>query len=342
MALQTILVGVALVLALGYTWLNGFRDASTAVAAAVRTRALTPGIAVAVAAVFAFLGTLASSSFGFFLVSRLDVSLGSGVPGLLVLVCGLVTAIGWGLFCWWRGMPTSSTQGLLSGLAGATGAAAILGSRSMSNPLDILTGGVLLPLLVTPIVAYSLSYLMVYPVTWLIRHDTARDVNARSRAGQALGACAVALGLGLQDGQRSGAMLTLILLTAQYVDSPAATPWAIQLTAATFLSLGVLFGGWRIAHTLQHRLVKFDPMRGMVAQGVAAGLLYVGALLLHLPISTNQSVSSAIVGAGANQPFETVSWRNVLRVAGHWIATPIACVAGGVILTLAAYPLTLI
>lgn len=341
MLLHTILAVVALSLTLGYTWLNGFRDASTAVASAVRTRALTPGIAVTVAAIFAFLGTLASSSFGFFLVNQLDVSLGSGIPGLMVLVCGLLSAIGWGLFCWWRGVPASSTQGLLSGLAGATGAAAILGNQSMSKPLDILASGVLLPLLITPIVAYTLSYLMVYPVTWLIRHDTARNVNARSRAGQALGACAVALGLGLQDGQRSGAMLTLVLLTAQYVDTPQ-TAWQIQLTAATVMALGILCGGWRISHTLQHRLVKLDPMRGMVAQGVAAGLLYIGALLLHLPISTNQSVTSSIVGAGANQPYETVTWRNVLRVIRLWIATPIICVAGGIVLTLASYPLTLL
>ncbi|WP_054821926.1 hypothetical protein [Arthrobacter sp. JCM 19049] len=63
--MTTILCAVAVLLTLGYTTLNGFRDASTAVAAAVRTRALTPGIAVTVAAIFAFLGTLASSSFGF-------------------------------------------------------------------------------------------------------------------------------------------------------------------------------------------------------------------------------------------------------------------------------------
>ncbi|MCG3017604.1 anion permease, partial [Escherichia coli] len=83
--MTTILCAVAVLLTLGYTTLNGFRDASTAVAAAVRTRALTPGIAVTVAAIFAFLGTLASSSFGFFLVNRLDVSLPEGNAGLMML-----------------------------------------------------------------------------------------------------------------------------------------------------------------------------------------------------------------------------------------------------------------
>lgn len=337
--MTTILCAVAVLLTLGYTTLNGFRDASTAVAAAVRTRALTPGIAVTVAATFAFLGTLASSSFGFFLVNRLDVSLPEGNAGLMMLICALLAASGWGLFCWWRGMPTSSTHALLSGIAGATGAAVLLGALPGGSGLDILASGVLLPLVVTPIVAYLLAYFLVLPATWLIRHETARNVSARSRAGQALGACAVALGLGLQDGQRSGAMLMLVFITAQSME-PGTTPWALQLTAAAFLAFGVLLGGWRITHTLEHRLVKIDPLRGMVAQGVAAGLLYVGALLLHLPLSTNQSVTSAIVGAGANQPFESVIWRNVMRVVGHWLATPVVCVLGGAVLALAAYPLT--
>lgn len=337
--MTTLLFGAALLLTIGYTVLNGFRDSSTAVAAAVRTRALTPGIAVTVAAIFAFLGTLASSSFGFILVSRLDVSVPEGNSGLLLLICGLLSATGWGLYCWWRGMPTSSTHALLSGLAGSLGAAAILGNQSVGSPFGILASGVLLPLVVTPVVAYLLSYLMVYPMVWLIRHQTARDVNTRSRAGQALAACAVALGLGLQDGQRSGAMLTLVFMTAHLLD-PTTITWAMQLTAAIALALGVLLGGWRITHTLQHRLVKIDPLRGMVAQGVAATLLYVGALLLHLPLSTNQSVTSSIVGAGANQPYETVIWRHVFRVVLHWLATPVACVLGGIILALAAYPLS--
>ncbi|WP_279402713.1 inorganic phosphate transporter, partial [Arthrobacter sp. JCM 19049] len=176
----------------------------------------------------------------------------------------------------------------------------LLGALPGGSGLDILASGVLLPLVVTPIVAYLLAYFLVLPATWLIRHETARNVSARSRAGQALGACAVALGLGLQDGQRSGAMLMLVFITAQSME-PGTTPGPAT-DRGRLPGLGVLLGGWRITHTLEHRLVKIDPLRGMVAQGVAAGLLYVGALLLHLPLSTNQSVTSAIVGAGANQP----------------------------------------
>ncbi|MEG2577692.1 MAG: inorganic phosphate transporter, partial [Glutamicibacter sp.] len=75
MTILSVLTGFAIVLTLGYGVLNGFRDSSTAVAASVRTRALRPAIAVSVAAVFAFLGTLATSGLSVALVDKLNFNL---------------------------------------------------------------------------------------------------------------------------------------------------------------------------------------------------------------------------------------------------------------------------
>ncbi|RBL99038.1 phosphate transporter [Glutamicibacter soli] len=332
------LTAVAVVLTLGYAVLNGFRDASTAVAAAVRTRALTPVVAVVVASFFAFLGTIATSGLSTALVDALNFNVPDGIDGLKLVICGLLTAGAWGLYCWWRGLPMSSTHSLLSALVGASGAAAFMGDASMSGAWALLVGSVLLPLLISPIIAYTLSYLVVIPAMWLVRHDTSHTVNEVSRAGQAVTACASALGLGLQDGQRTGALIALVLITGDAMD-PGPVTWAIQLSAGAALSFGVLLGGWRITHTLGRRLVNFDPMRGMIAQGVSAIMLFVGSLVFHLPLSTTQTVTSGIVGAGKNQAFESVFWRNVARVAWHWVLTPVVCVFGGAVLTLAISPL---
>lgn len=329
---------VTIVLTLAFAVLNGFRDASTAVAASVRTRALRPAIAVSVAAVFAFLGTMATSGLSVALVDKLNFNVPEGIAGLKLLICGLLTAGVWGLYCWWRGLPMSSTHSLLSALVGASGASAFLGDESMSGAWGLLLGSVLLPLLITPVIAYTLSYLLVIPATWLVRHNSSRSVNDGSRAGQAISACAVALGLGLQDGQRTGAMIALVLITGNLMD-PGPLTWAIQLTAGVALATGVLLGGWRITYTLGRRLVNFDPLRGMVAQGVAATMLFLGSLMLHLPLSTTQAVTSGIVGAGNNQAFESVVWRKVSTVLWHWVLTPVVCVLGGAILTLAVNPL---
>ncbi len=338
MTVLSAFTAVAVLLTLAYAVLNGFRDASNAVAAAVRTRALTPVVAVAVAAFFAFLGTIATSGLSAALVDALDIHLPEGVDGLKLLICGLLAAGAWGLYCWWRGLPMSSTHSLLSGLVGASGAAAFTGNASMSGAWALLLGSVLLPLLLSPILAYTLSYLLVIPAMWLVRHNTSRTVNEVSRAGQAVTACAVALGMGLQDGQRTGAMIALVLITGHMMD-PGPVTWAIQLAAGAALSFGVLLGGWRITHTLGRRLVNFDPLRGMIAQGVSAVMLFLGSLVFHLPLSTTQAVTSGIVGAGKNQAFESVFWRNAIRVAWHWILTPVVCVFGGAVLALATSPL---
>lgn len=338
MSSQTLMMFLVLGCTCGFAFLNGFRDASNSVAAAVRTRALTPTYAVIVAAFFTFIGTMLSTSFGVYLISAVELNVPEGTAGLTLLLAALLSAGAWGLFCWWRGLPISSTHALISALAGASGASAFLGSEGVHNALRMLLGGVVLPLLVTPLVAYIMSYLLVIPATWMVRHSSASDVNGVSRAGQAIAACAVALGHGIQDGQRTGAMLTLTLVTA-HAAQPGSIMLSTQLLGATCLAAGVLFGGWRIAHTIAYRLVSLDPLRGMIAQSVSAVMLYLGAMVFHLPMSTTQAVTSSIVGAGANQRFESVIWRHVNRVGLHWVATPFVCAIVSGILFLAMNPL---
>lgn len=338
MTAQSLMMFLVLACTCGFAFLNGFRDASNSVAAAVRTRALTPTYAVVVAAFFTFLGTMLSTSFGVYLVSAVELNVPDGTPGLALLLAALLAAGAWGLLCWWRGLPISSTHALIAALAGASGASALLGDDGVHDALRMLLGGVLLPLVLTPLIAFTISYLLVVPATWLVRHSSAADVNGVSRAGQAVAACAVALGHGIQDGQRTGAMLTLTLVTA-HATQPGSITFGTQLLGATCLAAGVFFGGWRIAHTIAYRLVSLDPLRGMIAQSVSASMLFLGAMVFHLPLSTTQAVTSSIVGAGANQRFESVIWRNVKRVGRHWVATPVVCALLAGVLFLAMHPL---
>lgn len=86
-------------------------------------------------------------------------------------------------------------------------------------------------------------------------------------------------------------------------------------------------------------MVRMDPMRGFVAQMVAAGLLFFGAIGLHMPLSTTHTVTAAIVGAGANQRFSATNGRMLLRIAGAWVATPLVCAGLGAVFFLALSPL---
>ncbi|MBM6622949.1 inorganic phosphate transporter [Micrococcaceae bacterium RIT802] len=335
---MTLLLWCVLVAICAFGFLNGFRDASNSVAAAVRTRALTPSIAVVLAACFTVIGTLLGTAFGSSLIAAVELNVPDGAPGLAILLTAVLAAGGWGLFCWYRAVPMSSTQAVISGFAGASGASALLGGDGVDGVTRMLLGGVVIPLLLTPVIAYALSYLVVIPLTWRLRHASSGDVNTVGRMGQSITTGAVALGHGLQDGQRTAAMLTLALVAGNTASGQGIPFWA-QAVAAGCLGAGVLCGGWRITHTIAYRLVAIDPLRGMGAQSVSAAMLFVGAIALHMPLSTTQAVTSSIVGAGANQRFESVVWRRVAGVAAYWLLTPLACIAAAGVLFLAVHPL---
>lgn len=324
-------------LAAGFAFLNGFRDASTSAALAVRTRALTPSVAVLLAAFFNFLGALLSASLAV-TISQTWISLPEGTSGLSILVAGLASACVWGVLLWWRGIPASSTHALVGGLGGAGLASLAVGGPGVGGVDQSLLFQVVLPLLLSPLVAYSGAFLLVLPVTWAARYAQPSVINQRFRRSQSIAAGAVAFGHGLQDGQRISAVLLLALLAAGYSDDGTMPMW-VALLSAVMITVGTLFGGWRISQTIGYKITRIDPLRGSVAQIFSALILFVGAIGLHWPVSTTHTVTSAVLGAGENQNFSVTNRKLVIRILGLWVLTPVATASGAFVLALALSPL---
>lgn len=320
-----------------FAFLNGFRDASSSVALAVRTRALTPTVAVLLASLFNFIGAGLSAALAL-AVSQAWLSLPPGTNGLTILLAGLLSAILWGLYMWWRGIPASSTHALVGGLAGAGVASVAVGGHPVTGVDVSLLYQVGLPLLVSPVIAYIGAYLLVWPASWAARYTPPNVVNTRSRRAQAIAAGAVAFGHGLQDGQRTSAVVILALLAAGLSDGGSVPAWVALLTAV-MLAAGTLAGGWRISYTIGYRLTRIDPLRGFVAQMYSSVILLVGAIGLHWPISTTHTVTSAALGAGAHQSFPGTNRRLVIRILAFWVLTPVATGAAAFVLQLALSPL---
>lgn len=335
--MTAVVFGAVVLLTATFAFINGFRDVSTSVAVAVRTRALTPTVAVLLAGFFNFLGALLSAGLAV-VVSQNWVSLPAGPEGLGILVAGLLSACAWGLLLWWRGIPASSTHALLGGLAGAGLASLAVGGAGVGGVDRFLLLQVVLPLVLSPLVAYSGAFLLVYPATWAARYTQPNVVNQRFRRSQAISAGAVAFGHGLQDGQRVSAVLLLALLAAGYSDGGTIPLWVVLLSPV-MITAGTLFGGWRIAHTIGYRITRIDPMRGSVAQILSAVMLFVGAIALHWPLSTTHTVTAAVLGAGENQHFSVTNRKLVIRILGLWALTPVAAAAGAFVLALAFSPL---
>lgn len=335
--MTVLFLSLVVVSAGAFTFLNGFRDASTSVALAVRTRALTPTVAVLLAGLFNFIGAGLSATLALE-VSRTWVTLPRGDNGLTILLAGLLSAVLWGIYTWWRGIPSSSTHALVGGLAGAGVGSVAVGGPAVLGVDNSLLIQVVLPLLLSPVIAFAGAYLLVWPATWAARYTPPNVVNSRSRRAQAIAAGAVAFGHGLQDGQRTSAVVMLALLASGLSDGASMPLW-VALFTVVLMTAGTLAGGWRISYTIGYRLTRIDPLRGFVAQLFSSVMLLLGTIGLHWPLSTTHTVTAAVLGAGANQGFPATNRKFVIRILVFWLLTPILTAAAAFVLQLALSPL---
>jgi PiT family inorganic phosphate transporter len=319
-----VLTVLGLLLAAVSTGVNGFHDAPNALALPVRARALTPRVGLVLSALVNVVGVLTA---GYLLADWVFVAapVPYGVVGSATLVCALATTVAWNLLTWWLGMPSSSTTALAGGLVGALLGAHAVGLGS-GNPLTAETlRAIATPLIVAPLVAYGLAWVLVVPLVHLLRHSEPAATTYRSRLVLATGAAAVSFGHGLNHGRRAAWVFTTLLLCAGVpVSAGHPEPWILLLVAGG-LAVGTLFGGWRIAYTLSSRMVTIDPFRGAVAQGVAGSLLFLGGTLIPVPMSSSQTTAAAVLGAGRQQRFHTFNTRVVRRVLIVWALTVPVC-----------------
>src|SRR5258705_6579104 len=115
------LVGVlaVIIIAMAFDYTNGFHDAANAIATSVSTRALTPRVALIIAALGNFVGAHLGAKVANTVGEGLVV-LPTGLASLGVVFAGVLGAIAWNLITWYFGIPSSSSHALFGGLVGAT------------------------------------------------------------------------------------------------------------------------------------------------------------------------------------------------------------------------------
>jgi inorganic phosphate transporter, PiT family len=313
---EAALVVVVIALALGFDYTNGFHDAANAIATSVSTRALTPRVALTMAAIMNFVGAMLGTAVAETIAtSIIDLQDASGHQALVVILCALIGAIGWNLITWWFGLPSSSTHALIGGLVGA-GIAASLGVY-----WDSVYKKVVLPMIFSPLVGFTVAFLLMLGVLWALRKAAPAPTQRRFRLAQTVSASAMALGHGLQDAQKTMGVIFLALLTVGWADPDDGIPLWVKVSAATAISLGTYSGGWRIMRTLGRKIIEVDPARGFVAESVSATVLYVNAFVLHAPVSTTHTVTSAIMGVGATKRASAVRWGVAKNIGIAWVLT---------------------
>jgi PiT family inorganic phosphate transporter len=171
----TLLV-VTVVFALAFDFTNGFHDTANAVATSVSTRALSPRLAVTVAAI--------ANLAGAFVTTAVATTVGKGIIDANLatektVLAAVIGAIVWNLITWWQGLPSSSSHALIGGLIGA----ALVQSGVDGVEWHGVVHKVMIPALLAPTIALGAAFLVLLGIYWLFRWMTPVSRTGRSASG---------------------------------------------------------------------------------------------------------------------------------------------------------------
>jgi inorganic phosphate transporter, PiT family len=246
--LPFILLGVAMLIALGFEFVNGFHDTANAVATVIYTHALPAQVAVVWSGCWNLLGVLASSgAVAFGVVSLLPVELilqvGSSA-GYAMVFALLIAAIIWNLGTWWFGIPASSSHTMIGSIVGVGVANALLRGQNGTAGVDWdQVAKVGEALLFSPLFGFVLAAILLLVMKSVIRAPelyTAPTTNKPPspwiRGLLILTCTLVSFFHGSNDGQKGMGLIMLILIgvapTAYALNRAPAADHAAQFVSA--------------------------------------------------------------------------------------------------------------
>jgi inorganic phosphate transporter, PiT family len=307
----TLLV-ITIAVALAFDFTNGFHDTANAVATSISTRALSPRLAVLIAAV--------ANLAGAFVTTAVAKTVGKGVieTGLATpktVLAAVVGAIAWNLLTWWFGLPSSSSHALIGGLIGA----ALVQSGENGVEWHGVAHKVLIPAIWAPTVAFASAFALLLAIYWGFKWMTPGLANRSFRVGQLATGTWVAFTHGANDAQKTMGVIALALYTHGSIDHFYIPTW-VKIAAGVAIAAGTYAGGWRIMRTLGQRVFQMDPPAGFAAQASAGAVIWASTKYGY-PLSTTHVVSGAVLGAGATKRLSAVRWGIAGNIVLAWVLT---------------------
>ena len=313
--------------ALLFDFINGFHDSANSIATIVGTRVLSPLAAVIWAAMFNFLALFVSGT-------GLAKAIGAGyidikVVDANVIMAALLGAIIWNLITWWFGIPSSSSHALIGGYAGAAvakaGWVALLWGPKWIETLSAIVA--------SPAAGMMAGFLLMTLVYILLRKVSYQGSKSFFRIAQLSSSALLSLAHGGNDAQKTMGIIVALLVATQayfvnetgflhhlYLADMKTIPLWVELGAYTMISMGTLFGGWRIVHTMGTRITKLRPVGGFCAE-TGGALVILLATRFKIPVSTTHTITGAIVGVGATNRLSAVRWGLAGRIVWAWVIT---------------------
>jgi inorganic phosphate transporter, PiT family len=219
-----VLLATALLIALGFEFVNGFHDTANAVATVIYTHSLEPHIAVVYSGIWNLIGVLTSSgAVAFAILSLLPVELilqvGKGA-GFAMVFSLLIAAIIWNLSTWWLGLPASSSHTLIGSIIGVGVANQLMNPYSGTSGVDWAQAkNVFEALLISPAVGFGLAAILLLILKLAVRRPELYESPKGDtpppfwiRILLILTCTGVSFGHGSNDGQKGMGLIMLILI----------------------------------------------------------------------------------------------------------------------------------
>jgi PiT family inorganic phosphate transporter len=307
-----VLLWAAVAAALVFDFTNGVHDTANAVATSVSTRALSPRVAVFVAALANFAGALVSTAVAATVATSI---VHSDLVTTHTLLAALIGATVWNLATWWLGLPSSSSHALIGGLMGAALAADGLGGVNWGGVVHNFA----IPAVVSPVLGFALAFALMLVLLWSFSRLRPAPLHRWFRLAQVASGTLMAFLHGANDAQKTMGVIVLALFAEGEVTTLTVPTWVVVASGAT-LALGTYAGGWRIIRTLGMRVFRLDPPHGFAAQTAASGVL-LATVSLGFPVSTTHVISGAVIGVGSTRRLSAVRWGVAGNIAIAWVVT---------------------
>jgi len=332
MDLVSVLLILVVVLVAAFDFTNGFHDAADMVATAIASRAMKPGMAIGIVTLFTFIapftvGLAVANTVGTFV----DVGTVSSIEGEILVIAALMAAVSYNLATWWLGFPSSSSNSLAGGLVGA--GLYTVGSTHIDWGIAALFNGqlqgvskVVAGLFISPFFGFVIGFVVMKLCFLFLRRATVK-VAKLFVASQYLSVAWLGFSHGANDAQKGMAVIGMMLLASGVTPEFAVPLWAIFLCASA-ITLGTLFGGWRIIKTLGFGLFHVKIIHS-VANQLGSALVNSIATLIGAPTSTTQVVTAALLGTGAAEKPQHVRWQTAKSIVTGWfINVPASIILG--------------
>lgn len=312
-----LLVGL-IAIALAFDFLNGLHDAANSIATAVATKLLSPGKAVAFAALFNF-----AAYFLALAVPQLHKVADTIGKGLIdkdlvtpaVVFGALIGAMFWNVVTWLKGIPSSSSHALVGGIIGAGVAHAGLTGIQWTG-----LNKTLIAIVLSPTLGMLLSMLIMLATSWMGVRSTAAGAERTFRSLHLLSAATYSIGHGLNDAQKTMGIIAVLLYSTGHLGGEFHVPHWVAISCYIAIALGTLTGGWRIIETMGTRITKLSQHQGFSASAGGTVML-ITASWFGIPVSTTHTITGCVIGAGAARRASAVRWQVAQNVLIAWLIT---------------------